>query len=236
MVCFAVVLPSARVANSLASNSGVSLLSQSSVARGFRDIKSYFFLFGSIIWFACAAWSQQSITGLAPFAPLQGGGAEIVNLANLNVHLSIPVVHKSGRGLDFSYVLNYDSAVWTHNYPYGKWTPAAHWGWRGVSESAIGYITYTHTNTVCTNSTAFYITSYVDAAGTRHGLSPLNSTFSGLCNPQDGYYVPTGTYVTKDGSSYSMTVSVTNNVLSLTNFFDRSGDQIAAPFIDITTT
>jgi len=56
------------------------------------------------------SWAQ-SITGLSPFAPLAGGGAEIVNLADLNVHLSIPVVHKAGRGMDFNYVLNYDSTV-----------------------------------------------------------------------------------------------------------------------------
>src|SRR5215471_12612323 len=63
-----------------------------------------------LFYFSFAAWSQ-SITGLAPFAPLQGSGAEIVNLANLNVHLTVPVMQKPGRGLDFHYALNYDSTI-----------------------------------------------------------------------------------------------------------------------------
>src|SRR5713101_819232 len=95
------------------------------------------FVFASSLCFLVQFSLAQSIIGLAPFAPLQGGGAEIVNLANLNVHLSIPVVQKPGRGLDFHYVLNYDSTVWTHAYPYGAWTPAPNWGWRGVSEASV---------------------------------------------------------------------------------------------------
>jgi RHS repeat-associated protein len=182
------------------------------------------------------AWAQ-SITGLAPFAPLAGGGAEIVNLANLNVHLSIPVVHKAGRGMDFNYVLNYDSTVWTHTYPYGAWTPAPNWGWRGVSESVIGYIEYEHSSTICTHSTAYWLNAYVDAAGTTHHLSAAGPPFyGGLCNPAENYWIPSGTYVTTDGSAYSLTASVSNNVLSVTNFRDRSGNLIVAPLIDITTT
>src|SRR5271166_2182937 len=99
----------------------------------------------------------QSITGLPPFAPLAGGGGEVVNLANLNVHLSIPVVHKPGRGLDFDYVLNYDSTVWTHLGTYGSWSPAPNWGWSGVGEGSVGFIEYEHYSNICTNATAYHI-------------------------------------------------------------------------------
>src|SRR5260221_3124162 len=83
-------------------------------------------------------------TGTPPFGSF-GGGPDIINLANLNTHITIPVLHKPGRGTNFTYDLSYDSSVW---YPVGAsgsqvWTPVANWGWRGQTEVITGYITYT---------------------------------------------------------------------------------------------
>src|SRR2546426_3339889 len=86
----------------------------------------------------------QVTTGTPPFGSFSGGPFDTVNNANLNVHLSVPVITKAGRGLPFTYTLSYDSSLW---YPVGAvgsqtWTPVANWGWRGVTEVVTGYVTY----------------------------------------------------------------------------------------------
>jgi len=49
-----------------------------------------------------ALWSSfglaQVSTGAPPFSSVGGGPFDTVNLGNLNVHFSIPVMHKAGRG------------------------------------------------------------------------------------------------------------------------------------------
>jgi hypothetical protein len=54
----------------------------------------------------------QSPTGTPPFGSFSGG-PDVVNNANLDVHLSIPVVNKAGRGLPFYYLLTDDSFIWS---------------------------------------------------------------------------------------------------------------------------
>ncbi len=60
--------------------------------------------------------SAQVTTGIPPFGSF-GGGPDVINLANLNSHLSIPVLNKPGRGMNFTYDLSYgpvwhDSSDW----------------------------------------------------------------------------------------------------------------------------
>jgi len=50
--------------------------------------------------------------GTPPFGSFGGGPFDIVNLGNLNVHFSIPVLHKAGRGVPFTFDLSYDSSIW----------------------------------------------------------------------------------------------------------------------------
>src|SRR5579859_6935620 len=95
----------------------------------------------------------QVATGTPPFGSF-GGGPDVINLANLNSHITVPVIHKAGRGTNFTYDLSYDSSVW---YPVGlignqTWMPVANWGWRGSTEVATGYISYSTTSTVCLDS------------------------------------------------------------------------------------
>ena len=59
--------------------------------------------------FAAAIASSQVATGMPPFSSLGGGPFDTINLGSLNVHFAIPVVHKSGRGMPFTYDLSYDS-------------------------------------------------------------------------------------------------------------------------------
>src|SRR6266705_6043825 len=80
--------------------------------------------------------SAQVTTGTPPFGSF-GGGPDVINLANLNSHITIPVLHKAGRGLNFTYDLSYESSVW---YPVGAsgsqtWQPVQNWGWRGQTEA-----------------------------------------------------------------------------------------------------
>src|SRR2546425_4106250 len=92
----------------------------------------------------------QVATGTPPFGSFSGG-PDIVNNANLNVNLSIPVVAKTGRALPFAYSLVYDSSVWqpitagTSN----AWSPIGGWGWHGATEVETGYVTYTSSTGRC---------------------------------------------------------------------------------------
>src|SRR2546428_14073483 len=77
-------------------------------------------------------------TGTPPFGSFSGG-PDIINNANLNLHLSIPVRVKAVRGIPSSYVLSYDTSVW---YPAGSvGTPVSKWGMRSTTEAALGYVT-----------------------------------------------------------------------------------------------
>ena len=57
--------------------------------------------------------AQQVATGTPSFGSFGGGPFDVVNLGNLNVHIAIPILHKAGRGIPFTYDLRYESSVWT---------------------------------------------------------------------------------------------------------------------------
>src|SRR5215469_4923816 len=88
-----------------------------------------------VIVIAGFASAQVSI-GSTPFGSFGGGPFDVINLGNLNVHFTIPVLHKAGRGVPFAYDLNYDSSIWTPVTSNGtkQWQPDANWGWRGTTE------------------------------------------------------------------------------------------------------
>jgi RHS repeat-associated protein len=193
------------------------------------------FVSGLVFCFIAQFSWAQSITGLAPFAPFAGGGAETVNLANLNVHLAIPVVHKVGRGLDFNYVLNYDSTIWTPAPHTLQWTPVPNWGWRSVSESSVGYMPYFYYYNPQgwpSGTNLYALSEYSDPNGTSHPMRPLTTTY--LCWPYEGINCQTsGQWSAMDGSGYTLSANVNNNILSI-SIVDRSGDVILPPLINIT--
>src|SRR5271157_2471309 len=82
-------------------------------------------------------------TGTPPYGSFTGG-PDVIDLANLNVHLDVPVFNKAGRGMNFTYDLSYETSVWTPQNSSGNhvWTPVYNWGWRGQTEVATGYISY----------------------------------------------------------------------------------------------
>src|SRR5229473_6505199 len=96
--------------------------------------------------------SAQVPTGTPPFGSF-GGGPDVINLANLNSHISIPVMDKPGRGMSSNYDLSFDTSVW---YPVTSgsttsWQPVYNWGWRGQTEVSMGYISYSTQIGSCTD-------------------------------------------------------------------------------------
>jgi hypothetical protein len=195
--------------------------------------------------FAIVQLYAQVPTGTPPFSS-SAGGPDVIDLANLNVHLDIPVLNKPGRGTNFTYDLSYDSSVW---YPVGAsgtkvWTPVTNWGWRGVTEVATGYISYTATTVSWCNGqgqqTTFSNWVYHDQFGISHPFNGSNYVQRGAanCNPQstnihavswDGSGATltaigqTGTITYTNGKVVSAPINVTNGAGTAT---DRNGNQI----------
>jgi len=71
----------------------------------------------------------QVATGTPPFGSF-GGGPDIVDNSNLNLHFAIPVVNRRGRGLPFYYILSFASSVWSPKNSSGAstWTHVGNWG------------------------------------------------------------------------------------------------------------
>src|ERR1700719_3749298 len=134
--------------------------------------------------------SAQVPTGTPPFGSFGGGPVDVINLANLNAHLSVPVINKAGRGLSFYYNLTYDSSIW---YPVKSgsttsWQPVASWGWAGSTQVATGYVTYYLTNRACYTGrypTGEYVQTsswvYHDSFGVSHSFPGETIFESGTC-------------------------------------------------------
>ena len=76
--------------------------------------------------------AAQVVTGTYPFGTFDNKGIDSIDLGNLNVHLTIPIINKPGRGLPFYYNLSYDSSVWYPTSVNGStvWQPVQNFGWR----------------------------------------------------------------------------------------------------------
>jgi len=173
--------------------------------RALRSLSSLLVLFALLPVLTPA----QSATGTPPFGSF-GGGPDIINLANLNSHITVPMIHKAGRGTNFTYDLSYDSLVWT---PLGAtWQPAPNWGWRAQTEVVTGYALYDSEAETCTSGghtfpyTGYAFFAYRDSFGVRHPFSL--TVFGGPGVSRCPGVGPThATATATDGSGYTMTVS-----------------------------
>src|SRR3989441_4327896 len=179
----------------------------------------------------------QVATGTPPFGSFSGG-PDVVNNANLNVHVSIPVRVKAGRGVSFSYVLSDDSSVWypVTSGPSKVWTYVSNWGWRGVTQTLTGYITYDRTGGVCKTPLGQSVTydiysnwRYSDSFGAIHffnlTVSDGNNPVSPLC-PYDPSVPPwSSSAATNDGSGYWIEANGSPSATA----HSRSGSVIHAP-------
>jgi RHS repeat-associated protein len=188
-------------------------------------------MFTLLAFFAPLTLAQAPpVTGTPSFGSF-GGGPDIIDLANLNAHIDIPVRHKAGRGTDFTYDLSYDTFVW-NPVPSGNtkmWLPAANWGWRAITEAALGYVSYTTTGPVSScngmgQTTTYSDWTYHDAFGVSHwfgafGLTSSVTMGSASCNGTTGFNFTLG-----DGAGYTFNVNGLNFTL-----FSRDGTNINPP-------
>ena len=162
----------------------------------------------------------QAVTGTPPFGSF-AGGPDIINLGNLNVHLSIPVFNKAGRGIPFSYNLSSDSSIYYPSNTSGilAWTPVFNWGWSSQTAGNSGYISNTSTTVDCyytqnkvklIGSIHSWTTNYVyhDPWGVSHPFVGTANVWAG--NGDGGCTLGTDNgfiYTTQDGSGYTIAVA-----------------------------
>jgi hypothetical protein len=188
--------------------------------------------------------SAQVTTGTPPFGSFSSG-PDVINNANLNAHWAIPVLHKPGRGTNFTYDLSYDSAVW---YQAGStWQHVYNWGWRGVTEVLTGYITYSTSSHRCLVETQYeywYVYSnwtYHDAFGVAHKFNIIVQTTAPDCgingteqaataNDGSGYYLDAVGDGGPSATLYSSTGTLINapfqTPAGASGFADRNGNEI----------
>jgi hypothetical protein len=137
-------------------------------------------------------------TGVPPYRSF-GGGPDAINLSNLNVHYSIPVFGRAGRGTPFAYSLAFDSSIWT---PSTAWVPNTNWGLHRDIAALVGYVKLSSTYRTCNDPYGgtgdvynWTFTGYVDPAGTSHPfyIHEYINTCLDIFND-------TGTAVATDGS------------------------------------
>jgi YD repeat-containing protein len=169
-------------------------------------------------------WAQQAQTGFPPFGSFGGDSFDTVNLQNLDVHLTIPIMNKPGRGLPVALSLNYDGLIWTASNscgsgcgsweapigfsPYDSPNSLTSWGW---SFSPGGFVTqtpdvesycYTGNPPVMSGAIIAYFYSYYDRNGTLHSFPFPIATETGTCGSASSGTPGTAT----DGSGLTLTV------------------------------
>jgi hypothetical protein len=192
-----------------------------------------------VVIFAVASSFGQVTTGTPPFGSFGGGPFDTVNLGNLNVHFSIPILNKAGRGMPFNYALSYDSSVWTQVTTNGvtSWSPAANWGWRGDSEIATGYLSFFITTHLCAgagrNGPWYYeyqAFTYHDPYGTPHRVGGVAYDYQDC--PTNPHVVNLVGARAGDGSGYIVSYYVDG---SLPNSVTSVSGRVINPPINIGT-
>jgi RHS repeat-associated protein len=187
-------------------------------------------------WFVCAflfvsatAFAQVS-TGTPPLGSFSPG-PDVTNLGNLNVHFTIPVSKKAGRGRGFFYNLSFDNSIWSPTSSSGtaSWTPITNWGWRGDTDAAVGYVNMTTSTTTCRaddgttqHYTVYFFSTYVDEFGTVHTINGRTDT-----KDQAGCISGTGTQQTTATDASGLTFVLTNDPDA--TVIGRDGSQFHPP-------
>jgi RHS repeat-associated protein len=153
-------------------------------------------------------------TGIYPYGTFNSPGIDTINVGNLNVHLTVPILHRAGRGMPFDYDLSYDSMIWSPVTTNGirSWVPTINWGWTSNKLAILGNVSTSTTETItvlkpCTKTgcvtqvldTTTY--AYSDPKGISHSFS--GSTYVRSYLGLDTYG-PTLTSVANDGSGYTL--------------------------------
>jgi RHS repeat-associated protein len=154
--------------------------------------------------------SAQVPTGTPPFGSFSGG-PDVINLANLNSHITVPVLNKAGRGTNFTYDLSYDASVW---YPVTSgsttsWQPVFNWGWNVQTAVATGYLSANVTQYRCYDSNHIPGLRITTSNWAYHDMFGVAHLFAGSTVEYDGCPGTTTSLNTlaTDGSGYNLQVT-----------------------------
>jgi RHS repeat-associated protein len=150
-------------------------------------------------------------TGSYAFGPFDNHGFDAINRGNLDIHFSIPIFSKPGRGgSNFAYYLNYDGLVWSPTA--SVWTPATEFGWTDTTNAEYGYVTYRLSAIICgytyqgkikipEYATRYSDYIYHDNHGNTHAIP---YSFTGPCGGTIGTQTGTATYTMTDNSGLTI--------------------------------
>jgi RHS repeat-associated protein len=195
------------------------------------SVARFFLLWGLLLALGSATRAQVA-TGTPPFGSF-GGGPDVINLGNLNSHITVPVINKPGRQMPFNYNLTYDSSVW---YPVTSgstttWQPVNNWGWGVQTAVATGYASYSVATTDCYTSGTVTGTqniysqwSYTDKFGVTHPFSGSSEVQTGTC----GSTITNMNALATDGSGYTLQTTSGNESVTL---ISRGGKTVNPPVL-----
>lgn len=188
------------------------------------------------------AYSQR--TGYPPFGSFQTGGFDGINLQDLNVNISIPIVTSAGRGQPFRLPIVYDSLIWLKGsgwYPVVDANGNPTWGWK--LDLPTGGVKYTSTTIQfkCYNpgpgwfwatKTHYTMYTYMDPGGTTHSFlndvwvddqcwNTTTGTFTSSATDASGYFLdttsPTSPILKNPGGVKSPDGTITTGTIVDTN-------------------
>ncbi len=153
------------------------------------------------ILFVGSVFAQEPARGFPPYGSFQDGQFDSVNLENLNVSFSIPIVSVPGRGLNLSHALTYNSLIW-YQLPngYGK---SWYWADGMLTEPGPGNILYDFQEEMCNETEVayhYYNYRFEKPDGTVHNFGLDFYDTPTFCNFWTG---PTAHFA-EDGSGYFM--------------------------------
>lgn len=174
-----------------------------------RHIICAVLVLASSVSFTSSALAQTSVTGFPPFSSQAGGQWDSINLANLNVHLNIPITARKGRGLNFSEALQYDSSVYA---PRNFTVWMLNFGWGDTGTSVGGVLRSASQSIGCQgggSGTQDTFNAYQDPFQTVHPFT--TSITANTCTGSGG------TTITNDGSGYTITIAGVNETATITS-------------------
>ncbi len=155
--------------------------------------------------------AQQKTNNGTPAYSSFGGGPDVINEGTLNIHYTLPVFARAGRGIPFSLSLAVDNGAWYRyldnlaNYRWGLDLSTA----QPAGALAIGAVYYTYTGWACNDGIdppytvyVFTTVSYTGPDNTSHPLSAR--VWDDNCG---GKKHDSPTSVSPDGSGISITIA-----------------------------
>ena len=214
-----------------ANGTGIVILS---VAKDLLFLFAVFFLLVT----SASAQIQTQTTGTPKFGSFSGG-PDVIDNANLNVQITIPVFHRAGRSLNFDFNLVYQSSIWGPLTATGAhaWTPSSNWGW-GTGGTEIGHITFTRTDSTTTCIIAGHNFSapktvwtnfvYYDGSGTAHAFDGSAVGIGAQCSGSGTNQTTGFSGNALDGSGFNLNVAGDCCAIRLdaTTVTSPSGNQI----------